>query len=65
MGTFTMAEIITTIATVNTAFMGYVTDLLTTITDNPILLIVCVLSILGSFLFMAIALLRRLGLRSR
>lgn len=61
--TYTIANVISALQSVYTVLVGLFTNVITTITSNPILMVPVLLALLGSLVFFSVKVIRKLGVR--
>lgn len=61
--TFTVANVITAMQTVYGVLVGLFTNVITTITSNPLLYVPVLIALLGGLVMFAVKVIRKLGVR--
>lgn len=61
--TFTIATVLEALKTVYTVLVGLFTNVITTITGNPLLYVPVLIALLGGLVMFAIKVIRKLGVR--
>lgn len=61
--TFTIANVITALQTVYGVLVGLFTNVITTITSNPLLYVPVLIALLGGLVMFAVKVIRKLGVR--
>lgn len=61
--TFTVANVITALQTVYGVLVGLFTNVITTITSNPLLYVPVLIALLGGLVMFAVKVIRKLGVR--
>ncbi len=61
--TFTVASVITAMQTVYGVLVGLFTNVITTITSNPLLYVPVLIALLGGLVMFAVKVIRKLGVR--
>lgn len=61
--TFTIANVLDALKTVYTVLVGLFTNVITTITGNPLLYVPVLIALLGGLVMFAIKVIRKLGVR--
>jgi len=61
--TYTIANVITALQSVYSVLIGLFTNVITTITSNPLLFVPVLIALLGGLVFFAVRVIRKLGVR--
>jgi flagellar biosynthesis protein FliQ len=59
--TYTIANVITALQSVYSVLIGLFTNVITTITSNPLLFVPVLIALLGGLVFFAVRVIRKLG----
>lgn len=61
--TITVSDVLTALSSVYTVLVGLFTNVITTLTSNALLFVPILIALLGSLVFFAIKVIRKLGVR--